>query len=268
MQWRPGTSHQLPDVLSRLLRPGEAGDSIDVSFPDDTSSGNPTDCVGPRGPILDGQLLNDLEPFKEGMVDPGGVREKHTVRAKSLTSPRTPSMLSAIVDSIPRTVAALDPLPGQCDGLTNDAQLATLPFHDRLATVEADGVVLPVRRSSRARTPYVRLMPLPEAPARSYCPVRDVHSPAKPRTMEKAAAPDKGSVPDALQVSSARPQPGVGDGPATDLVEDVPVARGEESTRSAEPTETTVIERAIRSLQDVPRFVGMQEADSFLNKVR
>ena len=36
----------------------------------------------------------------------------------------------------------------------------------------------------------------------------------------------------------------------------------------AEPTETTVIERAIRSLQDVPRLVRMQEADPFLNKVR
>ena len=100
----------------------------------------------------------------------------------------------------------------------------------------------------------MRLTPLPEAPA---------HSPAKPRTIEAAAAPDKGSVPGVLQVSSARSQPGVGDGPATDLVEDVPVARGEESTRPAEPTETTVIERAIRSLQDVPRLIGMQEADPF-----
>ena len=268
MKWRPGTSHQLPDALSRLLRPGAAGDSIDDSFPDDTPSGNPTDYVGPRGPFLDGQLLNHLEPFKEGVVDSGGVREKHVVREKSLTSPRTPSMLSAIVDSIPRAVAALDPLPGQCDDLTSGAQLATLLFHDRLATVEADGVVLPVRRSSRARALYVSFMPLPEAPARSHCPVRDVHSPSKSRTFEKSAALDKGSVPGALQVSSARPQPGVGDGPATDLVEDVPVARGEESARSTEPTETTLTERAIRSLQGMLRLVGMQEADPFLNKVR
>ena len=201
------------------------------------------------------------------MVDPGGVREKHAVRTKDPTSTRTPSMLSAIVDSIPRAVAVLDPLPGRCDDLTSNAQLAPLPFHDRLATIGADGAVLPVRRSSRARTPSVRLMLLPEAPARSHCPVRDVHSPAKLRTIEEAVATDKGSVPGALQVSSARPQPGVGDGPSTDLVEDVPVARGEESTRSAEPTETTGIERAIRSLQDVPRLVWMQGADPFLNKV-
>ena len=96
----------------------------------------------------------------------------------------------------------------------------------------------------------------------------DVQSPAKPRTIGKAAAPDTGSVHGALQVSSARPQLGVGDGPATDLVEDVPVARWEESTRSAKPTKTTTIERAIRSLKDVPRLVGMQEADPFLNIIR
>ena len=166
-------------------------------------------------------------------------------------------MLSAIVDSIPRAVAALDPLPEPCDDLTSSAQLATLPFHDRLATIETDGVVLPVRRSSRARTPSVRLMPLPEAPPSSHCPVRDVQSPAKPRTIGKAAAPDTGSVHGALQVSSARPQLGVGDGQAIDLVED-----------SAEPTETTAIERAIRSLQDMPRLVRMQEAYPFLNRIR
>ena len=162
MKWRPETSHPLPDALARLLRPGGSGDSIDDSFPDDTSPGNATDYAGPSGPILDGQLLNDLEPFKEGMLDLGGVRKKHLVRSKSPTSPRTPSILSVIVDSIPRAVAALDPLPEQCDDLTSSTQLATFPFHDRLATIETDGAVLPVRRSSRARTPSVRLMPLPE----------------------------------------------------------------------------------------------------------
>ena len=35
-------------------------------------SGNPTDYVGPRGAILNGQLWNDLEPFEEGVVDPEG----------------------------------------------------------------------------------------------------------------------------------------------------------------------------------------------------
>ena len=43
MKWRPGLSHQLPDAVSRLLRPGAAGDSINDSFADDTSSGNETD---------------------------------------------------------------------------------------------------------------------------------------------------------------------------------------------------------------------------------
>ena len=87
-------------------------------------------------------------------------------------------------------------------------------------------------------------MPLLEAPARSHCPVRCVLSPAKPRTIEEAVVPDKVSVPRALQVLSARSQPGVGYGPAADLVEDVPVVSGEESTSSAEPTEATVIARA------------------------
>ena len=163
--------------------------------------------------------MNDLEPFKEGMIDPEGVRDKHVVRAKSPTSPRTPSMLSSIVDSIPRAVTVLDRLPRQCDDLTSSAQLATSPFHDRLATLETHGIILPVTRSSPARTSSVRLMQLPEAPARSYCPAREVQSPAKPQTIVKAAAPDTGSAHGALQVSSARPQLCVRDGPATDLVE-------------------------------------------------
>ncbi|CAN0258752.1 unnamed protein product, partial [Laminaria digitata] len=47
MRWRAGSSHQLPDALSRLLRPGPASDSIDYSFPDDATSGNLGDYVGP-----------------------------------------------------------------------------------------------------------------------------------------------------------------------------------------------------------------------------
>ena len=43
---------------------------------------------------------------------------------------------------------------------------------------------------------------------------------------------------------------------------------GKESIRSAEPSETTAIELAIRSLQDVPQLVRMHEADPFLNKGR
>lgn len=38
-KWRAGTYHELPDVLSRLLRPGSAGDLTDYSFPNDAPSG-------------------------------------------------------------------------------------------------------------------------------------------------------------------------------------------------------------------------------------
>ena len=66
MTWRLGTSHHLPDALTRLPRPDAADDLIDDSFPDNASSGNPTDCVGLRGPIRDGQLLSVLELFEVG----------------------------------------------------------------------------------------------------------------------------------------------------------------------------------------------------------
>ena len=202
------------------------------------------------------------------MVDPGGVREKHAVRTKDPTSTRTPSMLSAIVDSIPRAVAVLDPLPGRCDDLTSNAQLAPLPFHDHLATIGADGAVLPVRRSSRARTPSVRLMLLPEAPARSIVPcATSIHRRNYERSRRRwrrirgrCLVRCRFRVPDHNRVLRTRQLP--------NSSRTYPVPRGEESTRSAEPTKTTVIEGTIRLLQDVPRLVGMQKADPFLNKVR
>ena len=52
MQWTASSSHQLPDTLSRLLRPGPAGDSIYDSFPGEATSGEPDASVGPQGPEL------------------------------------------------------------------------------------------------------------------------------------------------------------------------------------------------------------------------
>lgn len=40
MKWRAGTSHQLPDAVSRLLRLRVTGDSIGDAFPNDASSSN------------------------------------------------------------------------------------------------------------------------------------------------------------------------------------------------------------------------------------
>ena len=43
MTWKAGTSHHLPDTLSHLLRPNAAPESVDDSFPDKCTSGNPLD---------------------------------------------------------------------------------------------------------------------------------------------------------------------------------------------------------------------------------
>ena len=47
MRWRAGSSHQLPDALSRLLQPSPAADSIDN--PDHATFGESGDYVGPQG---------------------------------------------------------------------------------------------------------------------------------------------------------------------------------------------------------------------------
>ena len=90
MRWRAVSSHQLPDALSRLPRPGPAADPIDDSFPDDATSGELGDYVGPQGPVLEGVLLKDLEPLKEGMVDPGGARERRVGVTINTANPRLP----------------------------------------------------------------------------------------------------------------------------------------------------------------------------------
>ena len=77
IRWRAGSSYQLPDALSRLLRPGPAADAIDDSFPDDVTFGEPDAYVGP--PVLNRFPLRELEPSKEGVADPGGIREKRVM---------------------------------------------------------------------------------------------------------------------------------------------------------------------------------------------
>ena len=108
MKWSARLSHQLSDTLFRLLRPNAAPESVDGPFPDDCISGNSTDYVGPRGPVLEGQLLNELDTLREGIIHPGGIREKAVVRGVDQTVSRRPKlrpMLSAIIDSIPRADA-------------------------------------------------------------------------------------------------------------------------------------------------------------------
>lgn len=121
--------------------------------------------------VLSGQLLHDLEPLRGRLVDPENIQEKRVVREDGQTSTRMPSLLSETVDNIPRAVVVYAGPSRQADGTTSEAQLATLPFNDRVAAVGADGFALPARRPSRARTAHVRLIPLPDDPARLNCPV-------------------------------------------------------------------------------------------------
>lgn len=141
-----------------LLRPGESDDSIDDSFSDDASSSKPADYVGSRNPVLDVYLLNDLELLEEGLVDPGGIRKQYVVRRENPTmnSKRVPSVLCVIFAIGARTVVVLEKPAGNLDDLTSGAQVATLPFHDRVAAMET------VRRSRHARTLSVRLTLFPE----------------------------------------------------------------------------------------------------------
>ena len=100
MNWKAGSSHQLPDALSRLLRPNTAPESVEDSFPGDSTSGNPLNYLGPRGPVLEEQLLNELDTPSVGTIDPGGVRRKAVVRGVDQTVSRRPTswpMLSAII---------------------------------------------------------------------------------------------------------------------------------------------------------------------------
>ena len=122
--------------------------------------------------IFLGQLLNELDTVSEGSIDPGDIREKDVVRGVEQTVSRRPKlrpMLSAIIDSIPRTGASHADLAAPNRELESDAQLTTLPFHDRVAPIGADRPVVLPRRSGRVRGRLVRLTPLVRPPcAPSY----------------------------------------------------------------------------------------------------
>ena len=158
MRWRAGSSHQLPDALSRLPRPGPAADPIDDSFPDDATSGELGDYVGPQGPVLEGVLLKDLEPLKEGMVDPGGARERRVgvtmntanprltktrpkPRPQKSHSPDALSLLGAIVDSVPQMCQSTTTARTTEEEGARDGQMLTLSFHDRFAALGAGAPV-------------------------------------------------------------------------------------------------------------------------------
>ena len=67
---------------------------------------------------------------------------------------------SALSDSIPRADVGHTDLAVPNRELARDAQLAAIPFHDRVAAIGADRPVVLPRRSGRVLTRSVRLMPL------------------------------------------------------------------------------------------------------------
>ena len=69
-------------------------------------------------------------------------------------------MISAIIDSIPRADAGHTDLKAPNGEFASDAELATLPFHNRVSSIGADRPVVLPRRPSRVLTPSVRLIPL------------------------------------------------------------------------------------------------------------
>ena len=74
--------------------------------------------------------------------------------------PTLQPMLSAIIDSIPRAGASHTDLAASSREFASDAQLATLPFHDRVAAIDAERPVVLTRRSGRVLTQSVRSTPL------------------------------------------------------------------------------------------------------------
>ena len=182
MKWKAASSHQLPDALS----PESVGDS----FPDDCTSGNPLDDVGPRGPVLEGQLLNELHTFSEGATDPGGIREKTVVQGVDQTVSRRPTsrpMLSVIIDSIPRAGTSRTDLAAPYKEFSSDAQLATLPFHDRVAALGADRPVVVPTRSGCVLTRSVRLTPLSDPLVRPRVLTHTERAPQQPEPGPQAS---------------------------------------------------------------------------------
>ena len=185
-----GSSGQLPDALCRFLRPNAAPESVDDSFPDDCTSGNPLDDVGPRGPVLEGQLLNELHTFSEGATDPGGIREKTVVQGVDQTVSRRPTsrpMLSVIIDSIPRAGTSRTDLAAPYKEFSSDAQLATLPFHDRVAAIGADRLVVLPRHFGRVLTRSVRLTNLPDPLVRARVLTHTERAPQQPEPGPQAS---------------------------------------------------------------------------------
>ena len=163
----------VPPAPGCIVSPGLGADPVDDTFPDDATSGEPDAYVGSQGPVLNGFPSRELEPSKEGVVDPGGMREKrvmitpHATRSCSQKSrtprphpPLAPSRLGAVVDSTLQTRRGAVFLQKSGEEGLADRQLGTLAFQDRLAAVGVGTPAVAFRRSTGASAPPVRLRPL------------------------------------------------------------------------------------------------------------
>ena len=143
--------HVVPDALSRLPHAKDTPADADDFFPDDFTSGAPSDFLGPRGPCLDGVWLAEIDAVGGAGTDSGDPLSE--------------------LSSAPPAHDAND---------TRLLALRALPFA-MCAVLDADSITL--RRGSRARTPSVRLRPLGDAqlPPLSNWGTRIIFTPAHSR---------------------------------------------------------------------------------------
>lgn len=118
LEWKEGAQHVLPDALSRLPHSPHPQADVDESFPDDFTSSAASAFVGPRGPVLNGVRLADLETLP---VEVDGIAGAPTV-----------------------------PTPGSAPLVADLCALQALPF---ATCASLDEPVQPLRRGGRRRTP-------------------------------------------------------------------------------------------------------------------
>ena len=277
LRWREGCQHVLPDALSRLPHSRMPQADVDDSFPDDLSSRDRADFVGPRGPILDGTRLSELEPLqpvvelalpRPASADGSAAVPPVEAQADGVgIAPRSPSVASPRPASADGT-AIVPPVEAAADGVgvapcssvatpTPDplnAALRELPF----ASCESLSALAPApRRSNRDRTPSVRLRPPGDIPL-SPEQLAEAHRPrvCTPSVIETSLAPPP---PDVLLPSEA------GD----DDIGSVLSAGGRGVVPSPSPgSDQSAAARAVSTLANRPSLAKLQSEDVLLGQVR
>ena len=225
--------HVVPDALSRLPHAKDTPADADDSFPDDFTSGAPSNFLGARGPSLDGVWLAEIDAVGGAGTDSG-------------------DPLSELSSALPAHDA-------------NDAcllALRALPFAT-CAVLDADSVTL--RRGSRARTPSVRLRPLGDV---QLPPMEQLGNPDNihPGTLTPVEPPPPSPSP-----SNTLPPPFHTS--SSDLSDDLGevLSAGGKVPRSSEAQqvmETPAIHRAVQVLTNPAALARRQQDDAHLGQVR